>query len=68
MDMKITLKAARVNAGLTQAQLGKKLGVSRGLVNGWEKGKVSMREAYIYAFCAITGINESNIIFPKRYA
>ena len=33
---KITLEAARVNAGLTQAEMADKLGVSRELVIGFE--------------------------------
>ena len=34
----ITLKAARVNAGLTQKELAKKLGVTNTTVNSWENG------------------------------
>ena len=36
---KITLEAARVNTGLTQAQLADKMGVSRQSVIDWEGGK-----------------------------
>ena len=38
MTMTLTLKAARVNAGLTQAQAAKKLGVSKYTVSNYERG------------------------------
>lgn len=36
--IKITLAAARVNAGLTQAEVAKKLKISRQTLVSWEKG------------------------------
>ena len=36
--MRITMKAARVNAKLTQKEVAEKLGVSRATVMHWEKG------------------------------
>lgn len=36
---KMTLKAARVNAGLTQKEVAEKLGVSNNTVCAWENGK-----------------------------
>lgn len=38
--MKISLKAARVNANLTQEEVAEKLGVSKHTVINWENGKV----------------------------
>jgi DNA-binding transcriptional regulator YiaG len=37
--MAVTMKAARVNAGLTQKQAGEKLNVSRDTIRSWEQGK-----------------------------
>lgn len=37
--MKVTLKAARINVGLTQAEAAKTIGVSRETVVNWESGK-----------------------------
>ena len=37
--MKITLAAARVNAGLTQTQAGKKLGLSASTLANYETGR-----------------------------
>lgn len=39
MKDKISLKAARVNAGLTQEEAAKMIGVYSGTVSNWEKGK-----------------------------
>ena len=39
MSIKITLAAARVNAGLTQKQLAEKCGVSESSVFNWENGE-----------------------------
>lgn len=35
--MKITLKAARTNKGLTQTQAGKAIGVSKDTISKWER-------------------------------
>lgn len=65
---KITLKAARINAGLTQDGLAEKLGVSRKMIVDWELGKAEMRPAYLLAICYITGFNEDDIIMPTEYS
>lgn len=39
MSIKITMAAARENAGLTQKQLATECGVSESTVINWEKGK-----------------------------
>lgn len=37
--MSLTLKAARVNAGLTQTEAAKRLNISQNTLIGWEKGR-----------------------------
>lgn len=66
--LKITLEAARVNAGLTQAELADKMGVSRESVRAWETGSREMKTAYFYMFCDIVGISKDNIFLPSEYA
>ena len=61
---KISLVAARVNAGLTQEKMAEKLGVSRQTVHAWETGKAEMKTAYFIAFCAITGFTTEDIFLP----
>lgn len=63
---KITMEAARVNAGLTQAELAEKMGVSRASVTDWERGKREMRPAFFYMFCKIVDMSEDDILLPKK--
>lgn len=63
---KVTVEAARVNAGLTQSELAEKMGVSRSTVINWESGKTEMKTAYLYMFCGITGFTEDDILLPTK--
>ena len=63
---KITMEAARVNAGLTQEELAVKMGVSRSTVINVEKGYVDLKPYYLYAFCHVVGLTEDDILFPNR--
>ena len=62
---KITMEAARINAGFTQEELARKMGVSRSTINAWECGRVELKPLYLYAFCHIVGMTESEIEVPK---
>lgn len=37
--MQVTLKAARINAGLTQKEAAKELNVSKDTISNWERGQ-----------------------------
>ena len=63
---KITMEAARVNAGFTQATLADKMGVSRSTVIDWESGKREIKTAYLYMFCRLTGFSEDDILLPIK--
>ena len=63
---KITLRAARVNAGYTQDELAEKLKVSRATVNAWERGRADLKPHHLYAFCYATGVSEDDIILPVK--
>lgn len=65
---KLTLKAARVNAGYTQDQIAETLGVSRSTIIKWESGKSKMRAAFLLAFCSVTHTDVDDIILPKTSA
>ena len=45
--MKISLKAARVNANFTQQEVANKLQISKHTVINWEKGKIKPKFAYL---------------------
>ena len=60
---KLTLKAARVNAGLTQKKAAKRLKVSNKTLCRWENG-VSMPKAdKIDAICELYAVPYDNLIF-----
>ena len=63
---KITLKAARVNAGLTQKEAAKRLGVSNKTLWSWENGLSIPKANQISAICDLYGINYDNLIFFKK--
>ena len=51
--MRITLEAARVNAGLTQAEAAKKIGVSKETLSNWERGKTFPSSDKIFIICEV---------------
>ncbi len=63
---KITMAAARVNAGLTQEELAEKMRVSRSTVIDWENGRRIIRPAYLFSFCSIVGMTEDDILLPEK--
>lgn len=62
---KITIKAARVNSDLTQAEMAEKLGISLSLYQDIENGVREIKPVELYALCHITGFAESEIKLPK---
>lgn len=64
--MRVTLKAARVNANLTQDEFAKKVGVGVKTVQNWESGASSPRADKMPSICAALGCQISDIIFLPR--
>lgn len=62
-QMAITLKAARVNKGLTQAQAAEILGVSADIISNWERGKSFPKVPEIQRIETLYGVNYADIIF-----
>ena len=60
---KITLKAARVNAGLSQAEAAKKIGVASSTLRNWEAGKTFPNQPKIEKLCEVYGIPFEVIFF-----
>ena len=62
--MSITLKAARVNAGLTQAQFSDALGISKLTVSEWETGKRRIKPIYLPAISRVLNVSMDDLILP----
>lgn len=63
---KITLKAARVNADMTQAEAAEELGVAVSTIKNWEKGTTFPKQPHILAMCQLYGVSYDAINFlPK---
>ena len=60
---KITLKAARVNVGLTQKEAAKRLDVSNTTLCNWENNVSVPKADKIDAICELYGIPYDNLIF-----
>lgn len=59
--MQISLKAARVNKGLTQAEVGKSVGVTPKTVGSWEKGDTMPKPDKIDPLCDLLGVKYDDI-------
>lgn len=66
--MPMTLKCARVNKGMTQAQAAKEIGVTVDTLSNYERGKSFPDVPIIKRIEAVYGIPYSELIFlPKDY-
>lgn len=61
--LKISLKAARINAGLSQKVAAKLLKVSNKTLQSWESGKTSPGAKYIDAICELYHVSYNDINF-----
>lgn len=59
----ITLKAARVNVGLTQKEAAKRLNISNKTIWAWENGKSMPNANKIDAICNLYAVSYDDIIF-----
>lgn len=65
--LKITLQAARVNAGLTQMQVAEQFGVVNKTISNWESGKTEIKPFQLMSLCQLYGVSVDNIILPKKF-
>ena len=61
--MQVTLKAARVNSGVTQEQAAKMMGVSRSLIQNWERGKSFPDAMHLKKIENAYGVSYDEIVF-----
>lgn len=63
--MQISLRAARINARLTQQQVEEKTGIARSTLTRWENGKTRPNEANKERLCKLYQIEQSRITWQK---
>lgn len=61
--LKITLEAARVNAGLQQKEAAEKLGISNKTLSSWENGGSFPTADKIPEICELYGVSYDHINF-----
>lgn len=66
--MKITLKALRVNAGLTQSQAAAKIGVTKKTLSNWEQYKTFPDAFKLKKLCELYGCNIDDVFLPDKLA
>lgn len=66
MDIKVTLKAARINAGMTQADVAKAMQRSKGTIAHWENGDTKVRKTNLRWMSELYGIPVDNLLVPER--
>ena len=62
--LKISLKAARVNANLSQENVAKKMKKSKVTINNWENGKTEIDYGNLTELCRLYSVTMDDIIFP----
>lgn len=65
-DLKITLRAARVNAGLTQTEAAKIFGINRDTLHKYEKDSSNVPRKFIVKVESVYNIPLDNIFFGKE--
>lgn len=63
--MALSLKAARVNAGLTQVEMAKRLDVAPVTIWKWETGKSEPKVNQFKKFCEVCGLKMDDIFLPE---
>lgn len=61
--MRITIRAARVNAGFKQSEAAQELGISKDTLRKYELNKIPMRIDTAKKISSLYGIPENNLIF-----
>ena len=63
--MQISLKAARVNAELTQKEAANRIGVDVSTIISWENGKTSPKAVQLQYICEVYGVYSVDSLFLR---
>ncbi|MDO4170808.1 MAG: helix-turn-helix transcriptional regulator [Lachnospiraceae bacterium] len=66
--MKISIKGARVEKGMTQQQSGDAMGVTRETISNWERGITAPTAPQLMKLCELYGVNISDIFLIENLA
>ena len=62
--MRVTFRAARVNAQLTQDKAAKALGVSKYTLLNWERGKTEPKQSDLYNLARVYKCRVNDFLLP----
>jgi transcriptional regulator with XRE-family HTH domain len=62
--LKISLKAARVNANLSQEEVARKMKKSKVTINNWENGKTEIDYGNLNELCRLYSVTIDDIVLP----
>ena len=62
--LKISLKAARVNAKLSQEEVARKMKKSKVTINNWENGKTEIDYGNLNELCRLYSVTMDDILLP----
>lgn len=65
--MKVSLRAARVNAKLTQSDVAKRLRKNKQTIVNWENGKTEIDKANFEALCRLYNCKMDDIFLHSRF-
>jgi len=63
--MSLTLKGARVNAGLNQSDVAKAIKVTPTTIGNWEMGKTCPKIDQVFKLAKLYGVDVNDLIFLK---
>lgn len=66
-NIKMTLEAARINAGYTQAEAAAELGLKPTTLAGWEKDSTKLSYIQAHRLAKLYGIQPDLLFFGKKY-
>ena len=64
---RISLEAARVNAGISQKEAAKRLGINVGTLSNWERGQTFPSVEEFKALCDLYGCPSDLIFLRKKF-
>lgn len=65
-DIRISIKAARVNSEMNQIEFAREIGVSLATVTNWERGKTEPDASQLRKISEISGIPMDFIFIPQK--